>query len=242
MRLLLPRRLHGVALRLLVARQQRCMPSQGLRKSKLRKSCAASPARRPPASAPRRSALDIAGQREILAQRMPLEAVVGQDAAQVRVVRRTDAVQSQASRSNQPAEGKTPVTDGTGVSSSVVTFTRMRWLWLQAQQVIDDVEALLALRIVDAADVDQLLELAVRVVAQKVSTARDRSAADDDRQLAVAIRLRSPITIARAHGLPGARQAGSSQPSSFRHVASARLAQRSNVPVRRIFFCSCSMP
>ena len=37
--------------------------------------------------------LDIAGQREVLAQRMPLEAVVGEDAAQVRMVGEEDAVQ-----------------------------------------------------------------------------------------------------------------------------------------------------
>jgi hypothetical protein len=37
---------------------------------------------------------------------------------------------SQASRSNQMAELKTPVTDGTGVSSSIAAFTRMRWLCL----------------------------------------------------------------------------------------------------------------
>ena len=37
--------------------------------------------------------LDIAGQREILAQRMALEAVIGQDAAQIRMVGEEDAVQ-----------------------------------------------------------------------------------------------------------------------------------------------------
>jgi hypothetical protein len=49
---------------------------------------------------------------------------------------------SQASRSNQPAELNTSITEGTGVASSVVTFTRMRWLW-QAEQVIDHLEPLL---------------------------------------------------------------------------------------------------
>ena len=38
--------------------------------------------------------LDEAGQREILAQRMPLEAVVGEDAAQVRMAGEQDAVES----------------------------------------------------------------------------------------------------------------------------------------------------
>ena len=47
--------------------------------------------------------LDIAGQREILAQRMAFETVIGQDAAQIGMVGEEDAVESQASRSNQPA-------------------------------------------------------------------------------------------------------------------------------------------
>jgi hypothetical protein len=37
--------------------------------------------------------LDIAGQREILAQRMPLEAVIGQDAAQIGLAGEEDAEQ-----------------------------------------------------------------------------------------------------------------------------------------------------
>jgi len=34
--------------------------------------------------------LDIAGEREILAQRMTFEAVIGQDSAQIRIVREID--------------------------------------------------------------------------------------------------------------------------------------------------------
>jgi hypothetical protein len=43
-----------------------------------------------------------------------------------------------------------------------------------AQQVIDDLETLLATRIVDPADVHQLSELTIRVVAQKGQHADDR--------------------------------------------------------------------
>jgi hypothetical protein len=74
--------------------------------------------------------LDEAGQREILAQRMPLETVIGQDAAQIRMAGEQDAVQIVGSRSNQLASGKTEAADGTGVVSSVISFTRMRWLFL----------------------------------------------------------------------------------------------------------------
>ena len=57
--------------------------------------------------------------------------------------------------------------DGTGVSSSVITLTRMRVVLARAEQVIDDVEALLALRTVDAADIDEVDEGEPRIVAQE---------------------------------------------------------------------------
>ena len=74
--------------------------------------------------------LDEAGQREILAQRMALEAVVGEDAAQVRMAGEQDAVEIVGLAFEPVGAGiDTAVTDGTGVSSSVRTLTRMRWFW-----------------------------------------------------------------------------------------------------------------
>ena len=89
--------------------------------------------------------LDIAGQREVLAQRMALEAVVGEDAAQIGMVGEEDAVHVEG-LALEPVRRfqKTGDTDGTGVSSSVRNLTRRRWLCLQRQQVIDDLEALRA--------------------------------------------------------------------------------------------------
>ena len=52
---------------------------------------------------------------------------------------------SKVSRSNQLAAGKSRTTDGTGVSSSVSSFTRTRVLLRVRKQMIDDIEALRAL-------------------------------------------------------------------------------------------------
>ena len=73
--------------------------------------------------------LDIAGQREILAQRMPLEAVIGQDAAQIGMVGEIDAEQipglalEPAGGAEQPGRPTAPARPR---RSS--TLTRMRWL------------------------------------------------------------------------------------------------------------------
>jgi hypothetical protein len=73
--------------------------------------------------------LDEAGQREVLAQRMPLEAVVGEDAAQVRMAGEQDAVHVVGLALEPVGAGKISMIEGTGVSSSVSTLTRMRWFW-----------------------------------------------------------------------------------------------------------------
>ena len=61
---------------------------------------------------------------------MALEAVVGEQAAQVGWSAKYTPYMSQTSRSYQLADPNTPVTEGTGVASSVATLTRMRWLCL----------------------------------------------------------------------------------------------------------------
>ena len=62
---------------------------------------------------------------------------------------------------------------------------------IQAEQVVDDLEALRPLGIVDAADVDELLEPAVRIVAQEGEHADDRLAPRHDRELVGAISVRA---------------------------------------------------
>ncbi len=98
--------------------------------------------------------LDEAGHREVLAQRMALEAIVGQDAAQVRVPVEQHAEKVVGLALVPVGAGKHGQALATGVASSVATLTRIRAVQLRRQQVIDDLEALLALGIVGAADVD----------------------------------------------------------------------------------------
>ncbi len=70
---------------------------------------------------------DVAGDREILAERMTDETVVGQDAAQVRVTPKTMPNRSNASRSYQLAELQISTTDATiGTSSSGANTRRRR--------------------------------------------------------------------------------------------------------------------
>src|SRR5258707_480608 len=111
--------------------------------------------------------LDEAGQREILAQRMALEAVVGEDAAQVGMVGEPHAVEV-VSLALEPAGG---------IEQPRRRRHRRRFVGrdldanplvvLEAEQIVYDVEALLALRPVDTADIDELLEQAPWIVAQE---------------------------------------------------------------------------
>ena len=144
------------------------MPSHGDRKSKLRNSCGS--LHRLVDDAPLLvvvADLDEAGQREVLAQRMAVEAVVGEDAAKVGIAGEQDAVEIVGFALEPVAAGKTSLMDGTGVSSSVATLMRMRAFLRRAEEVIDDVEARLAARPVDAADVDEGDEAQRRIVAQR---------------------------------------------------------------------------
>ena len=59
------------------------------------------------------------------------------------------------------------MTLGTGVSSSAVDLHPDAVVLVGAEQMIDDVEALLALGIIGAANVDEADEAAFRIVAQE---------------------------------------------------------------------------
>ena len=56
---------------------------------------------------------------------------------------------------------------------------------VQRQQVIDDIEALLAVGIVDTADVDELLEEGAGIIVQPLHQPQQQRARDGDRELAV---------------------------------------------------------
>ena len=79
--------------------------------------------------------LDIAGQRKILAQRMPLEAVIGQNPAEVGIVGKIDAEQIPGLALPPAGATEEPVAVGTGSFSSVSILTRTRWLRLMLNRL-----------------------------------------------------------------------------------------------------------
>ncbi|EGE55703.1 hypothetical protein RHECNPAF_8900119 [Rhizobium etli CNPAF512] len=105
--------------------------------------------------------------RKVLAQRMAFEAIVGQDAAQIRMAGEENAV-------HVPRFAFEPVStriDGaSGRNGRIFVGCDLdadAQILLRRQQVIDDIEAQLALRPVDTANIDQVDETAFGVVTQE---------------------------------------------------------------------------
>ena len=105
---------------------------------------------------------------------------------------------------------------------------------VRRQEVIDHVEAVLAGRIIGAADIDEANEPALRIVPQEGRRPDDVLAADDDRQL---VEGNGPVLDRLAEGR-GDMIAQGLEISTH----AMTFAQRSMVPVRRIFFCRSSTP
>jgi hypothetical protein len=96
-----------------------------------------------------------AGDGEVLAQRMTVKAIIGQDAAQVRVAGEQDAVQVEGF-ALEPVGGRKHVDRARHRRVFVGHHLHAdAGVLVRAQQVVDHVETLLARRIVDAADVDE---------------------------------------------------------------------------------------
>ena len=138
--------------------------------------------------------LDEAGQREVLAQRMPLEAVVGEDAAQVRMAGEQDAVEVVGfalepvrRREHRDRRGHRRRLVGLHLHADA-TVTGGR------QQMVDDVEALLARGIVDAGRFDEADEAEAGIVAQHGQHVDDRSGL----RMRRSVRRRRPIAAHRA--------------------------------------------
>ena len=111
--------------------------------------------------------LDEAGERKILAQRMPLETVIGEDAPHVGMAGEQHAVEivglalepvGAAKHVDQRRHRRRLV--GRHLDAHALVQPRR-------QEMIDDVEALLARRPIDRGDVDDVDELAGRIVAQE---------------------------------------------------------------------------
>src|SRR5208337_1482669 len=122
------------------------------------------------------AALDIAGQREVLAHRMAGEAVVGQDAAQVGLAGKHDP--EQVPRLALPPRGGGPDLVHRCDRGALVGLHHDAQAVVQRhrQQVVDDVETLRPLGPVDAAEVHHLLEGGARIVAQREHRLRHRVA------------------------------------------------------------------
>src|SRR5665213_2154439 len=128
---------------------------------------------------------DIAGEREVLAQRVPVEPVIGQDAAQVGMVAETDAVKVPC-LALPPAGGAEYADRGWhGLLLVGLQLHADAQIVAHAEEIIDHVEAQRPVRIVDAANVAEHGEAALRIVAQKTQHLEHRLTRYLDRQLAV---------------------------------------------------------
>src|SRR5262245_52764251 len=128
--------------------------------------------------------LDIAREREVLAHWVTLEAVVGEDATQIRVAGEQDAIHvvglplipiGRRKQVNHAWHGRVRVRLALDPKALILA---------RGEQVIDHVEASRAFWIVDATDVDQLLELALAVIAQDRQHLRDVLGLNDEGELA----------------------------------------------------------
>ena len=188
---------------------------------------------------------DEARHREVLAQRMPLEAVVGQDPAQVRMTGEQDAVEivglalvpvGGGEDRDQRRHGGAVVGHGLHPDPPIVA---------RRQEMDHDIEPHLTLRVVDAAEVDEVDEQAGRVVAEVSQQPDVVGRTDLERQFVVGddgldAALAEPgddraaeFLMRRCHGV---RHLDCLSPPV------SKAAQRSIVPVRRIFRCSSRKP
>jgi len=134
------------------------------------------------------SDFDIAAQREVLALGMALKAIVGQDSSQVRVSCKEDAVHIPSlalkpvgsPASSKPYETKKKKAGGVvipkqgrdrrdGQGLVGVSLDADARIVAMAEHVVDDLETVRARGVVNASDIDHLLELGRRVVLQETA-------------------------------------------------------------------------
>ena len=163
---------------------------------------------------------------------MTLEAVIGQDAAQVGIVGEIDA--EQIPRLALPPAGAAEEPDrrrhrlllvGLDLEANALVESH-------AEEIVDDLEAQRPVGIVDAANVAEHGEAAFRVVAQKLQDPGQGFALDPTAQFAGA-NLGGDQRIGQRR-----REMLGEGLEFFVH----RAAQRAKLRVRLIFFCSSSTP
>jgi hypothetical protein len=129
--------------------------------------------------------LDIARGREVLAQRVPAEAVIGEDAAQVRVAREQDPEHVVDLALVPAGAGVRGHDGGDHVLLPHMGFHADAVVLVHAEEVVDDVETPLPLGPVDGGDVDQRGKGAGAVGLQELDDAVDLGHGDLDGQLPV---------------------------------------------------------
>ena len=188
---------------------------------------------------------DMAGQREILAERMAFKAIVRQDAAHVRIAGEHHAV---------TIPGLALIPAGVGIKRGQRRHRRAAiggklhaqpQIVRHRQQVDHDLEAFSPVRIIGATYVGELVELEVSRIAQRRDRRHQRLALHHRRGLAgmfnhvdqgTAQQLAQP----RAERIMGGHHRPA-VPAQFRSN-NCHVAYRSNTPTRRIFRCRARMP
>ena len=164
---------------------------------------------------------------------MPLEAIVGQDAAEVGVAREQHAIHVEHF-AFEPAGNRPDGHDARHRCRLVGRHAHAQAVIPgDAQQVIDDLEPLGAVGIVDPGDFHELL--VIQIVAQRDHHARDGLAADGDAVFVRVEHMREHIVAEQLFERGGKPRTGRDQGSGMGH-------QRSIVPTRRIFRCNCITP
>jgi hypothetical protein len=133
--------------------------------------------------------LDIARGREVLAQRVPAEAVIGEDAAQVRVAGEQDPEHVVDLALVPAGAGMRGHDGGDHVFLPHMGFHADAVVLVHAEEVVDHVEAPLPLGPVDAGDVDQRGKGAGAVGLQELHETVDLGDGDLDGQLAMGDRV-----------------------------------------------------
>ena len=129
--------------------------------------------------------LDEPGERKILAQRMALEAVIGEQPAHIRMAGEDDPVEIVGLALEPVGAGKDVDDRGDRRLLIDLELHPDAQVLLGREQMIDNVEAPLAPRPVDRRDVEQAHELAALVVAQEGCDLHDVASDRVDRQFAV---------------------------------------------------------
>ena len=128
--------------------------------------------------------LDKTGQREVLAQGMAFKAVVGEQPAQIRMALEHDAIEI-IGLALEPVGARKDIDDGSDRTILIdLDLDANTPVPGRRQQMVDDVEAVRALRPVHRREIDKGKEGAARIIAQECDHPVDLGRLGRDRELA----------------------------------------------------------